>query len=424
MESGGANGDSIEKLRGLQISPSDDEDEEEQKPEAITIDENDYDDEDDDDEDDEPEPIILGFLEKPKNRWSLLRQLFPSKAGGVPAWLDPVNLPSGRSCLCDFCGEPLQFLLQVYAPISDKESAFHRTLFVFMCPSMSCLLRDQHEQWKRHEKASRSVKVFQSQLPHDNPFYSCEAPKHNGNDKPLGRGATLCSWCGTWKGDKTCSRCKRAHYCSQKHQVLHWRRGHKSECQGLSFSSLSSESESFSGGAGSSEILQAACNSLWPEFEMINEDESEYDMEMLEDDGCANSLISRGGVDDTVKSLLDSFEGDGDRKSWASFQERIAKAPEQVLRYCRHANAKPLWPMSSGRPSKADIPKCSFCGGPLNFEFQILPQLLYYFDVKNEVDSLDWATIVIYTCEASCGDGVGYKEELAWVQLSSPSLVP
>lgn len=86
MESGGANGDSIEKLRGLQISPPDDEDEEEQKPEAITIDENDYDDEDDDDEDDEPEPIILGFLEKPKNRWSLLRQLFPSKAGGVPVF--------------------------------------------------------------------------------------------------------------------------------------------------------------------------------------------------------------------------------------------------------------------------------------------------------------------------------------------------
>jgi hypothetical protein len=43
----------------------------------------------------------------------------------------------------------------VYAPI-EKEYAFHRTLFVFMCLSMSCLRRDQHEQWKRHpEKPSR-----------------------------------------------------------------------------------------------------------------------------------------------------------------------------------------------------------------------------------------------------------------------------
>lgn len=31
------------------------------------------------------------------------------------AWLDLVNLPSGRSCVCDICGEPLQFLLQVFA---------------------------------------------------------------------------------------------------------------------------------------------------------------------------------------------------------------------------------------------------------------------------------------------------------------------
>ncbi|CAL5423431.1 unnamed protein product [Camellia sinensis] len=75
--------------------------------------------------------------------------------------------------------------------------------------------------------------------------------------------------------------------------------------------------------------------------------------------------------------LLANFEGDGDRKSWASFQERIARAPEQVLRY--YERAKPLWPISSGRPSKTDITKCSYCGGPQGFEFQILPQLLYYF---------------------------------------------
>lgn len=31
----------------------------------------------------------------------------------MQAWLDPFNLPSGKSCLCDFCGVPLQFVLQV-----------------------------------------------------------------------------------------------------------------------------------------------------------------------------------------------------------------------------------------------------------------------------------------------------------------------
>ncbi|XP_021282860.1 uncharacterized protein LOC110415514 [Herrania umbratica] len=44
----------------------------------------------------------------------------------------------------------------------------------------------------------------------------------------------------------------------------------------------------------------------------------------------------------------------------------------------------------------------------INFVFQILPQLLYYFGVKDEDHSLDWATIVVYTCEASC-EGIDYS---------------
>lgn len=42
---------------------------------------------------------------------------------------------------------------QAYAPITGKESAFHRTLFVFMCPSRNCLLRDQREQCKWGQEA-------------------------------------------------------------------------------------------------------------------------------------------------------------------------------------------------------------------------------------------------------------------------------
>lgn len=414
MESG-ANGDSIEKLQGLQITPLDDDDEEEREMVAYEYED---DDEDDGEDEEEQEPVTLGFLEKPKNRWSLLRHLFPSKAGGPPAWLDPINLPTGRSSLCDMCGEPLQFVLQVYAPIIEKESTFHRTLFLFMCPSMACLRRDQHEQWKRPpEKASRSVKVFRCQLLRSNPYYSSEPPKCNGTDKPSGPGVSLCNWCGTWKGDKVCSSCRRAHYCSQKHQVTHWRSGHKVECQQLNLSSPSSDSNLADAGTTS-----VASNSLWPEYEMINEDESDYDTEMSEVNGQTNALVSKTGVDDTMKSLLDSFEGDSDRRSWATFQEHLAKAPEQVLRYCRSAGAKALWPTSSGQLSKADIPKCSYCGGPRCFEFQILPQLLFYFGVSNDVDSLDWATMVVYTCESSCEANVSYKDEFVWVQHSLSSV--
>nr|GMD10687.1 programmed cell death protein 2 [Ipomoea batatas] len=161
-----------------------------------------------------------------------------------------------------------------------------------------------------------------------------------------------------------------------------------------------------------------ASKSLWPEYEISNEDEGE---EVSNDHAHSTSLVSASHADETYNSLLESFEGDDDKKSWASFQERIMRAPDQVLRYCRYAKAKPLWPMLSGQPSNSDIPKCNYCSGPRAFEFQILPQLLYYFNVGNDVNSLDWATVAVYTCEASCEGSVAYKEEFAWVQVASQS---
>lgn len=42
-----------------------------------------------------------------------------------------------------------------------------------------------------------------------------------------------------------------------------------------------------------------------------------------------------------------------------------------MSRYSSSSQAKPLWPVSSGRPSKADIPRCNHCGGARAFEFQV-----------------------------------------------------
>ncbi|KAL3647960.1 hypothetical protein CASFOL_008928 [Castilleja foliolosa] len=146
--------------------------------------------------------MTLGFALTPENPWSLLRQYFPSKAGGTPhGWILYICLLENGN-LCDFCGKPLQFLLQVYAPLPE-ESTFHRTLFVFMCPSMTCLLRDQHGQWKRHPEAqSRSVKVFRCQLPKVNSFYSSDAPTVDSTEQPLTSGAQ-CSATGVVHGRET-----------------------------------------------------------------------------------------------------------------------------------------------------------------------------------------------------------------------------
>ena len=75
---GSLRSDSMEEFKGLRITSLDDDDDDEEEQD-IVIDE---DDEDDDDE--ENEDVFLGFVKKPKNPRSLLRNFFPSKAGGVP----------------------------------------------------------------------------------------------------------------------------------------------------------------------------------------------------------------------------------------------------------------------------------------------------------------------------------------------------
>ncbi|KAJ4763242.1 Programmed cell death protein 2 [Rhynchospora pubera] len=404
--------DLAKSLRSVTISPLEGEEEEEE----VHIEEV-----EEDEEEDEEDSVQLGFVEKPKNPRLLLSHLFPNKAGGLPAWLDPVNLPPDNSRLCGFCGDPLQFLLQIYASIDGKESTFHRTLYVFMCPSMACLLRDQHEQWRHKEGSpSRSVKVFRCQLARSNPYYSSEPPKLDGTDRPLCTGVPLCCWCGTWKGGKLCGSCKKTRYCSEKHQAMHWKSGHKSECYKL----IASDSTIVNNGNGVQDLTvfkNGLNNATWPEYEIVIEEESGFEWEKSEGNssstGTSAIVTKYNKTDEALQSVMDQFEADADKKSWASFEERISRAPEQVLRYCRDATAKPLWPLCSGRPSKTEIPPCRYCKGPLCYEFQIMPQLLYYFGVKNDSNSLDWGTIAVFTCLASCESSISYKEEFAWVQI-------
>ncbi|CAI7744963.1 unnamed protein product [Closterium sp. NIES-53] len=105
-------------------------------------------------------------------------------------------------------------------------------------------------------------------------------------------------------------------------------------------------------------------------------------------------------------SELEGFgEGaDVEKKQWAAFQAVIAKAPEQVIRYCRSATARPLWPQLQGQPpSQAAIPPCSGCGAQRIFEFQVLPQIIYYSAPDATADSaLDFATLAVYVCPNSC----------------------
>merc|ERR1712166_361003 len=115
----------------------------------------------------------LGYLEPVEqghNPNLTSRFFFPSKAGGVPAWMDPSNVPS--RLMCGQCESQLCFLCQLYAPLQAHDLAlrpevFHRMLYVFACNSAACV--------RAGAVKNGSVRVLRCQLPRSNKFYSQNA---------------------------------------------------------------------------------------------------------------------------------------------------------------------------------------------------------------------------------------------------------
>uniref|UniRef100_H2Z143 Programmed cell death protein 2 C-terminal domain-containing protein n=1 Tax=Ciona savignyi TaxID=51511 RepID=H2Z143_CIOSA len=91
-------------------------------------------------------------------------------------------------------------------------------------------------------------------------------------------------------------------------------------------------------------------------------------------------------------------------KKFHEFQKKVSLLPEQVIRY--NYGGKPL--LLSDFDETTVIPKC-VCGKPLVFEFQLMPSMIPYLQLDGE-DSVEFGTILVYTCSSSCwGEGVSQE---------------
>ena len=184
-------------------------------------------------------------------------------------------------------------------------------------------------------------------------------------------------------------------------------------------------------------------NTVYPEFEIVVEPESDAD------EASCSSMDSEGVVADTnddddkktsnantnKKKMFQSIGDeaitetdlkeiasgviDSDAQRLATFSVKLAKFPDQVLRYCPAQNAKAMWPSKSLAPDDRNIPDCPRCRGKRRFEFQILPTIVSFIVPKESVElndsSLDFGSIAVYTCSKSCALEGEYAEEYVLV---------
>lgn len=173
--------------------------------------------------------LDYGYAEPFEHEWHAKSKYFPSKIGGRPSFLVLNPIPGYKQLKCSKCSRTCRFVLQIYAPMDNWDGTFHRSLFVFACGvTPECV---------------NEFKVFRCQLARENQFYSTSPPNYHSeyeeralryNPTPEAFKLPMCCVCGV-KGDKKCSQCLRANYCSKQHQVAHWKfGGHKKSCRSSS----------------------------------------------------------------------------------------------------------------------------------------------------------------------------------------------
>jgi len=385
------------------------------------------------------------------------------KIGGYPSWLNPRDLPTEpircRACADRFKAEKqknqqpegekrgnkeeekgtlMKFICQLYCPADDDTNnpmAFHRTLYVFVCPSPKCI----------QSSPTNSVVVLRSQMGKYNDFYP-PVGKEEGNITSKDEwtqhttnhwNRNVCAACGqNAKGGK----CPKSGlwFCSREHQMEYH-----------SFLKKKKKSND----ADADDDLKAL---VYRETELVVEEEPLDDDEDDDDDNNDNDDIDaemrqerlrqkvekmsmfpgKDNGDDEEEDDDENLEqedlnkmlrGDATGSSAAAaaiagttdpttieFYVRLGRdkgsVKDQCLRYCRWKEGEeeenknensagggneggPLWIQSSHCPqtssTKSDVPPCPYCGAKRQFEFQIMPQMIYYLmNEKKEGEAL------------------------------------
>ncbi|KAJ1720128.1 hypothetical protein LPJ53_005203 [Coemansia erecta] len=370
--------------------------------------------------------VTLGFAEPVDAAFG--SEQFPSKIGGRARWLDPRRPLASAQAQCDECGRTLALLAQVYAPEDAPPSAFHRTLYVFVCSNGAC----------HRAAAARCMRVFRAQMAERNDVYEeRRRADENGsgggggsgsdNDddddgvewrmRPQVRAAPTCVVCGL-AGGKACSGCSRRTYCGRAHQVADWAAGHKAQCGGAQ-------------AADSAAHGQRLARMAFPEHVLVTEEEAEGECDG-EADGDDASGDDASDDEDVAATALVPAHGEAAEDSqvevdaaFLAFQRRMQAEPAQVLRYARSAataaQRTPLLVSDTGAPAPGDVPACERCGAPREFEMQVMPQMLNHLALDAaDALSVDWGTLLVYTCARSCDVAAehcaGYAREVVWRQ--------
>ncbi|KAM6250850.1 programmed cell death protein 2-like isoform 1-T1 [Spheniscus humboldti] len=341
-----------------------------------------------------------------------------NKLGGSADWVPSVR--PGSPC-CGVCGRALAHLVQVYCPLDG--SPFHRVAHVFACAGKGCwgaprswkVLRSQHLQAQEKETHGYSVKQKQ-ELNFAAKDWCDEADDWgvcDGAESPACASLQLLGL-----NEAASSSLSREMECA-------------SQFQQLRLSEATDGSGSLNTHPPVSEGIVMAASSSAPVFQpfyisVVDEEDYTGFLDTDHADKLLKEYQQREGVD-LEQLMSESFAGEGDNEKYEKsevksgdhtfhkFMKRISVCHEQILRYSW--GGQPLFITCPPANINKGIPACSNCGSNRIFEFQLMPALVSMLQSDSDL-SVEFGTVIVYTCERSCWptDHQTPLEEFVFVQ--------
>jgi pre-rRNA-processing protein TSR4 len=340
------------------------------------------------------EPMPEGHAEKRRAKQAMQRQHFPCKVGGRPAWLDPVDVPTATQLKCLYTREPLDFLMQIYAPVDDEPNAFHRSVFVFVSPHGGDLHRPG------------AVRAFRSQLPRENAFYPDAPATIGGLVQELSAEQQRAY---DRRNDRWADRPSDGGSAGRRLKTF-------PEAEILVEPETFDDDPEGSGGDDGRSDSEDDPEDDPEDDEKSKRRRSRHAKRVSTEEPFDLEASLKKGSDVTARELreLEKMQ-DKDQVQLSRFHLRLRRSdPTQVVRYCFEDGAEPLWPSVTRAPQRTDrtVPPCPRCLAPRKFEFQVLPQIINHLDVDSELASaVDFGTMAVYTCSKSCALTAGGHAE-------------
>ncbi|KAH9036316.1 programmed cell death protein 2 [Lactarius pseudohatsudake] len=431
----------------------------------------DWSDSDDDDPSQVETSVLLGIPDGAIESPSDLKDAAVSRIGGLPVRLVPTHTFPSDSSHCRYCKNPMELLVQLWAPLQD--SPYDRAVYVWGCAKSSCQrMSGSVRAWRslryNEDYASKLERKFARKRPHGAVQSELDARTTYHGVNPFAMSGNINNAANSGIGSDMFD--SMAQPGPPGAITSHVSASEEEE---------NADSDGDSASTSSSLVLALASATLT---------DSSWDLSPLYAPQYLSTISEyipypKKAPDEHAVGAAPDVGAGQESQTWTSekyensmhtdhvfdgFNGRVTHEPQQCVRYDLGGIPMPfadddvykqLFPLLPGTPGLAtvtksvfnvssprrgydatSIPSCPHCGSRRVFECQLMPNLINILGTGSSADGdratteeerkevvrkllkgeahghgMEWGTILVFSCEKDCCLGLGNKEKQdAW----------